>query len=60
MGKVVSSDWYTEQIVKWTQDGIFTLCHQSCRIPDRYMDSPLASQVIVAGLGSGALYGPGP
>ena len=44
----------------WTQARIATRCHLSCRIPDRYVVSPVASWIIVAESGSGALQRLGP
>ena len=48
-GKVVYPDWYVEPIVRSTHDGTVTRSHLACRTPDRYVVSPVASRIIVAG-----------
>ena len=55
VGEVVYPYLYIEPIVMWTHDGIVTRSQLSCRIPDSYVVSPVASRTIVAGAGSGAL-----
>ena len=55
MGKIVYPDCYVELIVRTTHDEIVARSHSTCRISDHYVDSPVASRIIVAGAGSGAL-----
>ena len=55
VGKVIYPNLYVESIVRWTHDGIVTRSHLSCRTPGRCVVSPVASQIIVAEAGSGAL-----
>ena len=57
VGKVVNSDWYMESIVRWTHYGIVTRSHLSCRIPDRYVVSLVASRINVAGAASRSITG---